>query len=224
MKQEEGRFIAHEEKGEVSSLLYAPEEARALLVLGHGAGACMRHQNMENIALAMAARRVATFRYQFPYMEPGGGRDAVAVSLSTVKAAIRTARERLGELPLLAGGHSFGGRMTSLASVEEDFPAVQGLIFFSFPLHAPGKPTLKRAEHLPDIPFPMLFLSGDRDTFTQRDLYIPLIESLGEKARLHLLETGNHGYKILKRTRTNPEDIFTEMGGVVDDWLSGLGV
>lgn len=214
-----GTFEATPEKGNVSSLLLKPENSRALLVLGHGAGAGMEHQSMENIAQNMANNGIATFRYQFPYMERGGGRDSGKVSLATVQSAVRKAAEFADGLPLLAGGHSFGGRMTSLAAAEGLIPEVKGLIFCSFPLHAPGKPSIDRAAHLPDIRVPMLFLSGTRDTFTQHDFYLPLIESLGNIATLHLLETGDHGYKILKRTRTNPEDIFEEMGRVAGEWL-----
>ena len=216
---EEGKFLSTPEKGEVSSLFLLPKNPIACVVLGHGAGAGMRHANMENIALQLANRGIATFRYQFPYMERGGGRDAVSVSLATVRAAVDTARNRVGDLPLFAAGHSFGGRMTSLAAAEEALLGVTGLIFFAFPLHAPGKPGTDRAAHLPKITVPMLFLSGTRDTFAQLPLFQPMIENLGNKAHLHLLETASHGYKILKRTRTNPEDIFEEMGRVAHEWI-----
>lgn len=219
MQLTEHRFIAHPDKGAVSALLLKPKGATHLLVLGHGAGAGMTHANMESIAQAMAEQQVATFRYQFPYMERGGGRDSVAVSLSTVRSAVIEATELEPGLPLLAGGHSFGGRMTSLAAAEEALHGVKGLIFFSFPLHAPGKASDHRGAHLLDISVPMLFLSGDRDTFTDPAFFLPLIQKLGDKAKLHLLETGNHGYKILKRTRTNPDDIFVEIGKEVRAWL-----
>lgn len=152
-------------------------------------------------------------------MERGGGRDSVSVSLATVRAAVHAARELTGDLPLLAGGHSFGGRMTSLAAAEAPLEGVKGLIFFGFPLHAPGKPSIDRAGHLPDITVPMLYLSGDRDALAQLALFQPLIENLGERAHLHLLETANHGYKILKRSRQNPEDVFDEMARVIQEWL-----
>lgn len=217
---EEGKFLSTPEKGEVSSLLLLPENPIACVVLGHGAGAGMRHANMENIAIQLANKGIATFRYQFPYMERGGGRDSVAVSLATVRAAVKAAQDRVGEIPLFAAGHSFGGRMTSLAAAEEGgLPGVSGLIFFAFPLHAPGKPGTDRAAHLPQITVPMLFLSGTRDTFAQLPLFQPMIENLGKKAHLHLLETASHGYKVLKRTRTNPEDIFEEMGRVAHEWI-----
>lgn len=215
----ESRFVATPEKGEVSALLCMPEAARAVLVLGHGAGAGMRHLTLETIAAKLAQIGIATFRYQFPFMERGGGRDSVSVSLATVRAAVHAARELTGDLPLLAGGHSFGGRMTSLAAAEAPLEGVEGLIFFGFPLHAPGKPGIDRAGHLPDITVPMLYLSGDRDALAQLALFQPLIENLGERAHLHLLETANHGYKILKRSRQNPEDVFDEMARVIQEWL-----
>jgi predicted alpha/beta-hydrolase family hydrolase len=213
-------FIAHPDKGEVSALMLRPPKATHLLVLGHGAGAGMEHPNMESIAQALAGQGIATFRYQFPFMERGGGRDSQKVSLATVHNAIQAAKEVAPELLLMAGGHSFGGRMTSLAAAEADFPTVEGLVFFSFPLHAPGRAGTDRAAHLPQIPYPMLFLSGDRDTFAKPELLGPLIEGLGATARLHWLETGNHGYKTLKRSRTNPLDIFEEMAMEVKKFTS----
>jgi predicted alpha/beta-hydrolase family hydrolase len=215
----ESRFIATPEKGEVSSLLYLPAHARALLVLGHGAGAGMRHTTLERISLGLAGIGVGTFRYQFPFMERGGGRDTQAVSTATVRAAIDQAGVHAGKLPLLAGGHSFGGRMTSLAAAERPLEGVKGLIFFGFPMHAPGKPGTDRAGHLPEINVPMLFLSGTRDTLNRMDLFQPLIAPLGEKATLHLLDTADHGYKVLKRSRVSTEDVFDEMTRVIDGWL-----
>ena len=181
----------------------------------------MTHANMENIAQALARQQIATFRYQFPYMERGGGRDSVAVSLSTVRQAALKARELEPDLPLYAGGHSFGGRMTSLAAAEAPLEGVQGLIFFAFPLHAPGKASNERAAHLPDITIPMLFLSGTRDTFMTLDLFQPILDRLGDRATMHLLDTANHGYKTLKRTRVSQEDVFDEMARVVGEWVEG---
>lgn len=216
----ESKFLVTEEKGEVSTILMRPEEAVALLVLGHGAGAGMRHASMEAIASGLAEQGVATFRYQFPYMERGGkGRDGKLVSLTTVRKAIEAGYAAAPDLPVFAGGHSFGGRMTSHVAAEDSGIGLKGLIFFSFPLHAPGKPGIERAAHLADIQLPMLFLSGTRDTLAQLDLFQPLIESLGTHAQLHLLDTGNHGYKILKRTRTVEMDIFEEISTVAKAWI-----
>lgn len=216
----ESKFLVTEEKGEVSSILLRPDDAVALLVLGHGAGAGMRHASMEAIASGLAKQGVATLRYQFPYMERGGkGRDGKVVSHTTVRKAIEAGKAVAPDLPLFAGGHSFGGRMTSHVAAEDAETGLKGLIFFSFPLHATGKPGIERAAHLAEIKLPMLFLSGTRDTLAQLDLFEPLIESLGAHARLHLLDTGNHGYKILKRTRTVEMDIFEEISTVAKAWI-----
>jgi len=218
----ETRFVATPEKGEVSAILLRPQNANAntLLVLGHGAGAGMRHANMENIAQNMASEGIATFRYQFPYMERGGGRDSEKVSLATIRSAVNTARELVPDLPLLAGGHSFGGRMTYLAAAEADLPNVEGIIFCSFPLHAPGREGVERAEKLKEVNVPMLFLSGTRDTFAKRELLENVVSSLNSKASLHWLDTMNHGYKILKRTRVSKEDVFAEMARIARGWIN----
>ena len=219
----ESKFVATEEKGDVSSLLICPPEARWLLVLGHGAGAGMRHRTMETIAQRLADAGMATFRYQFPYMERGGGgRDSKAVTLATIRAAVAAAHQTTPDLALLAGGHSFGGRMTSVAAAEAPLDPVQGLVFFAFPLHAPGRPGTERAAHLADISVPMLFLSGTRDTLAQRDLLRSVHTPLKDRATLHWLDTANHGYKILKRSRQSNEDVFVEMARVVTTWAGGF--
>ncbi|MEM7372044.1 MAG: alpha/beta fold hydrolase [Bacteroidota bacterium] len=221
----ESKFLVTPEKGEVSAALLRPDSARVLLVLGHGAGAGMYHANMEAIAQALAAKDIATFRYQFPYMERGGkGRDGKLVSYTTVRKAIEAGQLAAPDLPIFAGGHSFGGRMTSHIAAENPPENLKGVIFFSFPLHAPGRPGIERAAHLADIQVPMLFLTGTRDTFVQLDLFEPLIASLGDLATLHLLDTGNHGYKILKRSRTVAVDIFTEMAEVAKKWVEDQGI
>jgi predicted alpha/beta-hydrolase family hydrolase len=217
----ESRFVATEEKGEVSSLLLRPERERALLVLGHGASTDMRHRTLQTIAERLADVGIATFRYNFPYMERGGGgRDSQAVTLATVLSAVRAAHTAAPDLPLLAGGHSFGGRMTSLAAAESPLEHVCGLVFFSFPLHPAGKPSIERAEHLGQVPLPMLFLSGTRDDLADLNLLRPVLERLGERATLHLLETADHGFKVQKRSRQNEEDVFAEMARLVQEWTS----
>ena len=223
MKEQQLKFVAHETKGEVSAHLMMPRGAKAIVVLGHGAGAGMYHSNMQNIADQFAERKIGTFRYQFPFMERGGGRDSETVSLATVRNAIREAKKHARKKPIFAGGHSFGGRMTSLAAAADEFPkTVSGLIFFAFPLHAPNKPSDHRVAHFPDIPHPMLFLSGTRDTLNSMDLFQPIVKKLRKKKKqvtLHLLDTANHSYKILKRTRESEEDIFDEIGRVASDWI-----
>ena len=144
-----------------------------------------------------------------------------AVSLATVRAAVKAAQAVADDLPLLAGGHSFGGRMTSIAAAEEPLPQVQGLVFFGFPLHPAGKPAIERAAHLPDITVPMLFLSGIRDKLAELDLLQPVCDDLGDKATLHLLDTADHGFKVLKRTRKSKEDVYVEMARVLSTWVKG---
>ena len=214
------KFVAHESKGNVSALLQMPVKAKAVLVLGHGAGAGMNHSNMENIANRLFENKIGTLRYQFPFMERGGGRDSEAVSLSTVINAIKQAKKQTRGKPIFVGGHSFGGRMTSLAAVKPEFPDfVKGLIFFAFPLHAPNKPSDHRADHLVDINQPMLFLTGTRDALTDLDLFRPVIKKLKRKAKLHLLDTANHSYKVLKKTRKSDECVFDEMARIANEWI-----
>ncbi|MEM7030194.1 MAG: alpha/beta family hydrolase [Chloroflexota bacterium] len=219
----ESKFLATEEKGEVSSIMMRPAEAKWLLVLGHGSGANMRSQNLTTIAEKLAEVGIATFRYQFPYMERGGGgRDSQAVSLATVRAAVQAAHNAAEDLLLLAGGHSFGGRMTSLAAAETPLAQVKGLVFFAFPLHPSGKPAVERATHLPEVTVPMLFLSGTRDKLAELNLLQPVCEKLGDKTTLHLLDTADHGFKVLKRSRTSKEDVYDEMARVMKAWTEHL--
>lgn len=219
----ESRFEATQEKGLVSSLLLRPEGARWLLVLGHGASTNMRHRTLQTIAERLADVGIATFRYNFPYMERGGGgRDSQAVCLATVRSAVAAAHAAASDLMLLAGGHSFGGRMTSQAMAQGPLDGVRGLVFFSFPLHLADKPGVERAEHLAQVPVPMLFLSGTRDELADLELLRPVCEKLGDKAALHLLETADHGFKVLKRSRASDEDVFVEMARVLNEWLPKL--
>ena len=214
-------FEATPERGEVSAILLKQPESKALLILAHGAGAGMEHTNMESIALAMAEKQIATFRFNFSYMEQGKGRESAKVSQETFLSAVRFVESLELGLPLFAGGHSYGGRMCSLLAAQQPDWLIKGLIFFAFPLHAPGKPGTERAQHLPDIREPKLFLSGNRDTFLTLDLFLPLIEQL-ENARIHLLDTASHGYKVLKRTRTNPFTVFEEMAVEAERFVESL--
>ncbi|MBP6002058.1 MAG: dienelactone hydrolase family protein [Pyrinomonadaceae bacterium] len=217
-------FFATPEKGEVSAILIRPENATHLLVLSHGASTNMRRATMQAIADALAVQGIATFRYNFPYTENGRGRDSAAVCIETVRNAVAAAGKAAPDLPILAGGHSFGGRMTSTAQAEEPLDGVAGLVFFSYPLHLPGRPDTKRAEHLANIKVPMLFLSGTRDELATLDLLKPTIKKLGKRAALHLLDTANHSYKILKKSRTSAEDIFAEMARIMNDWTGDFGL
>lgn len=218
----EMKFLATPEKGEVSALLVRPDDASHLLVLGHGASTNMRHATLTTIAERMAGAGIATFRYNFPYMEHGTGRDGREVCTATVRSAAAAAHRAAPDIPLLAGGHSFGGRMTSTAASESPLDGVRGLVFFAFPMHQPGKPDTKRAEHLSAVTVPMLFLSGTRDELADLDLLQPVCKKLGERATLHLLDTADHGFRTLKRSRKCEEDVFVEMARIVREWASRL--
>ena len=220
---QEMKFVATPEKGEVSALLVRPENASHLLVLGHGASTNMRHATLQSIAERLAEVGIATFRYNFPYSENGKGRDGQAVCTETIRSAIAAAHRAAPDLPLLAGGHSFSGRMTSTAASESPLDGVIGLVFFSFPLHLAGKPETKRATHLDAVTIPMLFLSGSRDELAEMDLLKPVCEKLGKRATLHVLDTADHGYKVLKKSRASVEDVFAEMARVVREWAMKLG-
>ena len=218
----ESKFIATAEKGEVSSILIRPDDAKWLLVLGHGASTTMRHSTLQTIAERLADIGIATFRYQFPYMERGGGgRESQAVALATVRSAVAAAHEAAGDLSILVGGHSYSARMSSLTAAEAPIEHVRGLVFFAFPLHPSGKEGTERAEHLDDVTVPMLFLSGTRDKLAVLDLLVPVCENLGDKATLHLLDTADHGFKVLKRRKTE-EDVFVEMARVLSEWIETL--
>ncbi|HKQ72273.1 MAG TPA: alpha/beta family hydrolase [Blastocatellia bacterium] len=218
----EMKFLATPEKGEVSALLIQPRDSSCLLVLGHGASTNMRHATLQAIAERMADAGLATFRYNFPYMEYGKGRDSREVCTATVRSAVAAARNAAPDLPILAGGHSFGGRMTSTAASESPLDGVRGLVFFSFPLHQPGKPDTKRADHLSAVTAPMLFLSGARDEMADPDLLGSVCKKLGKRATLHPLDTADHGFRILKRSRKSEEDVFVEMARIVREWASKL--
>ncbi len=207
----------------MSAILLRPKGATHLLVLGHGAGADMRSASMQKIAESLASRRIATFRYNFPFKEHGrSGVDSPKVATATVRSAVAAAQRIEPKLPLLAGGHSFGGRMTTTAQSEEPLEGVKGLVLFSFPLHAPNRPDDARAAHLSAIKVPMLFLSGTRDALNDLTLFQPVIKKLGNRATLHLLDTADHGYKILKKTRESEEDVFVEMARTVCEWSQSI--
>ena len=216
------KFLSTPEKGDVSALLVRPADASHLLVLGHGASTNMRHATLQSIAERMAEVGIATFRYNFPYAEHGTGRDSQAVCTATVRSAVAAAHQSAPGLPTLAGGHSFSGRMTSHAAAESPLDGVSGLVFFAFPLHQPGKPDTQRADHLAAVTAPMLFLSGTRDELADMDLLRAVCRKLGKRATLHPLDTADHGFKTLKRSRVSEEDVFVEMARVVREWASRL--
>jgi len=203
----------------VSGLLMRPPDARWLYVLAHGAGAGMRHPFLETIARALAERDVATLRYQFPYMERRASRpDSPAVAAATVRAAAAEAARLAPGLPLVAGGKSFGGRMTSTAQAEEPLPGVRGLVFLGFPLHPPGRPADARAEHLAQVQIPMLFLQGTRDDFADLKLLQPVVKRLGDRATLHLVDGGDHSFHVLKRSGRTDAAVMDEITDAIAEW------
>lgn len=218
------RFTASASSGEVSAILWRPGNARWLLVLGHGAGAGMRHPFIESVAQRLANHGVATFRYQFPYMEQGKrAPNPQPILLKTIRSAVAAAAEATSDLPLLAGGKSLGGRMTSTAAAAEALPGVRGIVFFGFPLHAPGKPSDERAAHLFDVTVPMLFLQGTRDNLANFEFLKPVCQRLGKKATLHIIDEADHGFHVPKRSGKTDEQVIAELGKAVVDWAARLG-
>jgi predicted alpha/beta-hydrolase family hydrolase len=206
----------------VSGLLTMPKGARALYMLAHGAGAGMTHPFMAAVSAMLAERGIATLRYQFPYMERGSRRpDTPAIAEATVRAAVAEGRALAPRLPLFAGGKSFGGRMTSQAEAHGAL-GVAGLAFLGFPLHPPGAPGDKRGDHLAAVKVPMLFLQGTKDEFAGLDLLKPLIRRLGRKAKLHLVEDGNHSFRVPAKTGRKEADVLAELADTLAAWMDGI--
>jgi len=183
----------------------------------------MRDPSLERIATALGARKVATFRYEFAYMEQRRGRpDPPAVAEARVRDAVQEAARAAPGLPLFAGGKSFGGRMTSQAQASEPLPGVRGLVFLGFPLHPPGRPGTARADHLDAVQIPMLFLQGTRDEFAGLDLLRPVVARLGKRATLHLVEGGDHSFKVLKKTGRNEAQVMDELAAEIASFVDTL--
>lgn len=207
----------------VSGLLDRPDAARAVLVLAHGAGAGMEHPSMQTVAEGLAKRGVATLRYQFPYMEHRSRRpDPPALCHATVRAAVAEAARLAPDLPLFAGGRSFGGRMTSQAQARMPLPRVRGLVFLAFPLHPAGKPGIERAAHLQEIGIPMCFLQGTRDELAQLDLLQPVVDGLGTRATLHLLEEADHSFHAPARSGRKDSELREGALDALCAWLERL--
>ena len=202
----------------VSALLITPPRAHACYVLAHGAGAGMTHPSMEAVAIELGERGIATLRYQFPYMEQGSKRpDPPALCHATIRAAVAKAGEL--KLPLIAGGRSFGGRMTSQAEAKSALSGVRGLAFLGFPLHPAGKPSDDRAEHLFDVKIPMLFLQGTRDALAELSLLRPLVERLGKRATLKLFEDADHSFHVPAKTGRKDAEVRSEMLDTLAAWI-----
>ncbi|HRP11592.1 MAG TPA: hypothetical protein PLK37_11195 [Terricaulis sp.] len=208
---------------ETSALWLAPPDAKAAYVFAHGAGAGMAHKSMAAIAEGLAARGIATLRYNFLYMERGSKRpDAPPLAHAAVRAAVAQAHALAADLPLFAGGRSFGGRMTSQAQALEPLAHVRGLIFFAFPLHPAGKPGDERAAHLRDVRTPMLFLQGDHDALAELDLLQPVVASLGERATLKLLAHADHSFHAPAKSGRKDGDVLTEALDAAAAWIAKL--
>jgi hypothetical protein len=205
---------------QVSGLFLRPPNARALYLFAHGAGAGMTHSAMESNAQGLASRGIATLRYQFPYMEKGSRRpDPPRIAHAAVRTAAAKALELAPDLPLFAGGRSFGGRMTSQAQAIEPLTQVRGLAFLGFPLHPAGKPGMERAEHLKQVHIPMLFVSGDRDALAETDLLRGFIAELGDRATLHLVDHADHTFRVAAKTGRTSAEAEAEALDVLARWM-----
>lgn len=217
------QFDVSEKVGTVSGLLLLPHGANSLLILAHGAGAGMRHKFMEKVAEKLADHSVGTLRYQFPYMEKGIKRpDSEAVLTATVRAAVAAGKKYTDGLPIFAGGKSMGGRVTSLAASREPLDHVRSLTFFGFPLHAAGKPSANRGDHLFGIKLPMLFLQGSRDALADLELLKPLCARLGKQVELFVIDGGDHSFHLLKSAGRSDDEVLEETAAKVASWISRL--
>lgn len=205
----------------VSALYCLPKQPRAMFVFAHGAGAGMQHSSMTDMAQRLATRGIGTLRYQFPYMERGSKRpDAPRLCHRAVQAAVRQACESFPQLPLFAGGRSFGGRMTSQAQALRMLPQARGLIFLSFPLHPAGKPSDERAQHLFEVSVPMLFLQGTRDELADLALLQPVVDQLGGRAHLELLQDADHSLRVPSRATRSNEAVAAHVADTIVQWCS----
>jgi uncharacterized protein len=215
--------IAVGKAGSVSALLDRPPKARACFVFAHGAGAGMTHAFMEAVASGLGERGIATLRYQFPYMEKGSKRpDPPPIAQAAVRAAVAEAGRRCPGLPLIAGGKSFGGRMTSQAQATAPLDGVHGLAFLGFPLHLAGKPSSDRAKHLADIKIPMLFVQGTRDSLAELKLLEPVVKSLGSTATLHRVEGADHSFHVPARSGRNDREVMNEILDAFAAWVGEI--
>lgn len=219
----ESLTVAIDDQHRISGLLSIPAGSRACFVMGHGAGAGMTHPFPVGLATDLAAQGIATLRYQFPYMEVGRKRpDSPVLAHATIRAVIAEAVRRAAGLPLLAGGKSYGGRMTSQAQALQALDGVSGLIFLGFPLHPAGRPSTERARHLADIAIPMLFLQGTRDSLADLDLLAPLLAELGRRARLATIEDADHGFHVRAGSGSTDQAVRRAMALTIADWIDRI--
>ncbi|HVZ46711.1 MAG TPA: alpha/beta family hydrolase [Ramlibacter sp.] len=205
----------------VSAVLRTPEQASAVFVFAHGAGAGMNHPFMADLASALGERGIATLRYQFPYMEQGSKRpDDPATAQAAVRAAAAQAAAHLPGVPLYAGGKSFGGRMTSQAQASQPIEGVRGLVFVGFPLHPAGKPGTQRAAHLAKVQVPMLFLQGTRDTLAELELIRTTVADLGERATMHVVDGADHSFHVLARSGRTDAQVMEELANAIAGWIA----
>jgi uncharacterized protein len=215
--------IALPDGATVDGLLAVPRDPRACLVLAHGAGAGMHHAFLADVAVGLAERDVATLRFQFPFMQQGARRpDTPAVAHAAVRAAVHEAARRLPQVPLFAGGKSFGGRMTSQAQAIEPLPHVRGIVFLGFPMHPAGKPASERAAHLAQVGVPMLFLQGTRDALAELALVRAAAGQLGARASLHVVDGADHAFHMLARSGRDDRQVRDELLATIDGWIGGV--
>jgi uncharacterized protein len=215
--------LAIDGHGAVSAILTRPDKPRACFILAHGAGADMRHAFMEKVAAGLSDRGIAVLRFNFPYMEAGKGRpDQPPVAQATIRAAVAQAALSCPGVALVAGGKSFGGRMTSQAQAKAPLHGVRGLAFLGFPLHAASKPSTERAAHLAAIDIPMLFLQGTRDALADLALLRPVVAGLGPRATLHEIAGGDHSFAVLKKSGRNNDEALAEVLDALAAWIDAL--
>jgi predicted alpha/beta-hydrolase family hydrolase len=209
----------------VSALALSSADPVAVFVFAHGAGAGMDHAFMAHLAQALAERRIATLRFQFPFMEQGSKRpDPPEVAHEAIRAAVKEAGARWPGVPILAGGKSFGGRMSSQAQAREPLPGVRGLVFVGFPLHPAGKPSVDRAAHLRDVHIPMLFLQGTRDALADLQLIRGVVKPLGSRATLQVVDGADHAFHVLVRSGRTDADVMVELASTIALWADHFGL
>ncbi len=215
--------IKLDEGRSVSGITMIPDNMKALMVLGHGAGAGMEHRFMTSLAKLLFHSGIGTLRYNFPYIEQGRrSPSSPAISMATVRAVVVEANHLFANQLLLVGGKSYGGRMSSQAQSNDPLPGVAGLVFYGFPLHAPGKPGNSRGNHLAEIEIPLLFLQGSRDKLADLSLMTPLVDSLGGNAKMEILQGADHSFNMLKSAPKSSAEILAELARITSDWTDNL--